>query len=325
MELIERYLQAVKFALPKEQRDDIIGELRDSILSQVEEREAALGRPLSEDEQVELLKKLGNPLHVASQYHKPQRLIGSAIFPIYWKVLMAALGVAFAVLAVAAIATAAAGKPFTESLGVLFRYPGNALTVFAWVTLVFAGLEYFGVKCQIGDRWDPRQLPPLLNSEPKQSRFELITSLALQTLFGVWWLTGLHYQYLILGPGANFLKFGAVWQSIYPLFVAAVLLDIATTSTKLFRPQWVPGHRVLRVANSALGLLILYFLINAPELFVAAQANAPHLQTLVNTINFGLRLALIIAVVVTVIVMGIEVARLLVRKPGRANHAAVGL
>ena len=56
MELIDRYLQAVKFALPKAQRDDIIGELRDSILSQVEEKEAALGRPLNESEQVELLK-----------------------------------------------------------------------------------------------------------------------------------------------------------------------------------------------------------------------------------------------------------------------------
>jgi len=38
MELIERYLQAVKFALPQKQRDDIIKELRDSILSQIEYR-----------------------------------------------------------------------------------------------------------------------------------------------------------------------------------------------------------------------------------------------------------------------------------------------
>src|SRR5262249_34537872 len=191
MDLIERYLQALKFALPKARRDDTVGELRDSILSQIEEKEAALGRPLSEDEQVELLKKLGNPLHVASQYHKPRRLIGPAIFPIYWKVLMTALGIAFAVLAVGAIAMAAAGKAFIESLGVLLRYPGNALMVFAWVTLVFAGLEYFGVKCRIGERWGPRSLPSLVKSDPPKSRFELITELALKTLFGVWWLTGL--------------------------------------------------------------------------------------------------------------------------------------
>ncbi len=55
MELIERYLQAVKFALPASQQDDIVKELRDSILSQIEEQESELGRRLSEGEQVELL------------------------------------------------------------------------------------------------------------------------------------------------------------------------------------------------------------------------------------------------------------------------------
>ena len=47
MEMIERYLQAVKFALPQAEREDIVKELRDSILSQIEEKEATLGRPLS--------------------------------------------------------------------------------------------------------------------------------------------------------------------------------------------------------------------------------------------------------------------------------------
>ena len=50
MELVDRYLQAVKAALPKGNQDDIVQELKDSILSQVEEKEAALGRPLNEDE-----------------------------------------------------------------------------------------------------------------------------------------------------------------------------------------------------------------------------------------------------------------------------------
>jgi hypothetical protein len=81
MEMIDRYLQAVKFGLPQTQRDDIIKELRDSILSQVEEKEAALGRPMSVDEQVELLQKLGRPMHLASRYRKQQYMIGGAMFP----------------------------------------------------------------------------------------------------------------------------------------------------------------------------------------------------------------------------------------------------
>ena len=122
MEMIERYLQAVKFALPPDQQDDIVKELRDNILSQVEEKEAALDRPLNEDEQADLLRKLGSPMQLASRYRKQQYMIGATMFPIYWRILKVSLGLAFVVLAAASIATAAAGKPFTESLGVLFRF-----------------------------------------------------------------------------------------------------------------------------------------------------------------------------------------------------------
>ena len=38
MELIDRYLQAVKFWLPKNQRQDIIAELSEYLRSQFEER-----------------------------------------------------------------------------------------------------------------------------------------------------------------------------------------------------------------------------------------------------------------------------------------------
>src|SRR5664279_664095 len=87
MELIDRYLQAVKFALPKAQRDDVLRELSDEILSQVEEKEAALGRPLTDDEQVAMLRQIGHPALVAGRYRQQQYLIGPVVFPIYRIVL----------------------------------------------------------------------------------------------------------------------------------------------------------------------------------------------------------------------------------------------
>ena len=107
MELVDRYLQAVKLALPKRNQDDIIQELNDSILSQVEEKETALGRPLNADEVVELLKNMGSPAKLASRYREQQGLIAPTVMPIYWKVLQAALGLAFLVNVIAAIVTAA--------------------------------------------------------------------------------------------------------------------------------------------------------------------------------------------------------------------------
>ena len=47
MELVERYLQAVKFWLPKAEQNDILAELAEDIHSQMEERETELGRALN--------------------------------------------------------------------------------------------------------------------------------------------------------------------------------------------------------------------------------------------------------------------------------------
>ena len=324
MELIERYLQAVKFALPQEQRDDIIKELRDNILSQVEEEEAELGRPLAENELVDLLKKLGSPMRLASRYRKQQQMIGATMFPIYWKVLKASLALAFLVLAAASIATAAAGKTLTESLGVLFRYPSVALMTFAWITLAFSALEFFGAKLRLKDTWDPRTLPPLVKHSPRKSRFELIAHLLVQTIFGVWWLAGLHYQYLIFGPGIVFIHFGPVWQTIYPLFVVMVLVDVALTAAMVAWPQWIQGRSVSRLVMSALGLVVLYFLILAPDLFVAASASASQLQALAKSINYGAHLGLLITAVVNVINVVKESVRLIGQRLGRIHQATVG-
>jgi hypothetical protein len=43
MELLDRYLQAVKFWLPAEQQDDIAAELGEDIRSQIEDRKEQLG------------------------------------------------------------------------------------------------------------------------------------------------------------------------------------------------------------------------------------------------------------------------------------------
>ena len=324
MEMIDRYLQAVKFALPQPQRDDIIKELRDSILSQIEEKEAALGRPLSEDEQAELLRKLGSPMQLASRYRKQQHMIGATMFPIYWKVLKASLVLAFVVLAAASIATAAAGKTLTESLGVLFRYPSVALMTFAWITLVFSALEFFGARFRFSERWDPRKLPPLVKTDPRKSQFELIAQFVIQTIFGVWWLAGLHYQYLIFGPGIAFLRFGPVWQMIYPLFVVLVIVDLGLTASRLVWPQWMQGGQVARLVMSALGLIVLYFLLNASDLFVATDASAPPLQSLARNINYGVRLGLVVTAIVNVINVVRESARLIGARLGRVHQATVG-
>src|ERR1700756_2884761 len=87
MELLDRYLQAVKKHLPWKRQDDIIAELRANLESQLEEKEAQLGRPLTQIEAEEWLKQLGQPTQMAARYQPQQYLIGPMLFPTYWYVL----------------------------------------------------------------------------------------------------------------------------------------------------------------------------------------------------------------------------------------------
>src|ERR1700724_3595969 len=87
MELLDRYLQAVKFWLPKKQQQDIIAELSEDLRSQIEDREAELGRNLNESEIAALLKQRGRPVLVANRFLPQESLIGPVLFPIYLFVL----------------------------------------------------------------------------------------------------------------------------------------------------------------------------------------------------------------------------------------------
>ncbi len=62
---------------------------------ELDEEEAALGRPLTEVEQEALLSQHGNPAMVAERYGAPRRtvafgwqLIGPELFPLYARVLL---------------------------------------------------------------------------------------------------------------------------------------------------------------------------------------------------------------------------------------------
>ena len=75
MELIDRYLQAVRFWLPKSQHDLAL-ELAEDLHSQVEAKKAELGRPLDEGEVSAILRECGRP---AGQYQSPPSWTSSTL------------------------------------------------------------------------------------------------------------------------------------------------------------------------------------------------------------------------------------------------------
>jgi hypothetical protein len=167
VDLIRRYVQAVGKYLPKGQRDDIVQELSANILSQFEDKEAELGRPLNEAERETIIKQHGNPAFVAAGFRQDQRtlafgqvLIGPAVFPFYAVVLSLNLGLTAVVCVVITIAF---GKPFLATVPAILTH---LLVQFGIVTLIFTVAHKHLVS--FPDRWDPRNplaAPPVLEDE----------------------------------------------------------------------------------------------------------------------------------------------------------------
>jgi hypothetical protein len=157
MNLLDRYLQAVARLLPKPRRDDIIAELRSNLLSQMEDREEALGRPLTEEEQAEILRNHGNPKIVAGRYLDGSlglafgvALIGPGLFPYYKTVLI--INETMTLLALAII------LPMLKLPVTLTRLLVPMLAQFAIATAIFILIDR---NFAILEQWDPRKLPPV--------------------------------------------------------------------------------------------------------------------------------------------------------------------
>ncbi|MGA7409678.1 MAG: hypothetical protein WBW33_04275, partial [Bryobacteraceae bacterium] len=305
MELLDRYLQAVKTWLPKAQQDDIIKELSDDILSQMEDKESELGRPLTEAEQSAILKHHGHPMLAASRYWPRQHLIGPTVFPIYWFVLKITVAITVGVSFLSCLSVLAGANPAQEVLGVLLRVPAVALSTFAWVTFVFAVLEYGHARFQRLDKWDPASLPriekrPTSNrsSGPKPLR-ELIAS----AVFFLWWLLVPQFPFLIFGPGEAFLKLSPGVLALHTTILLLLLLPVALQLVNVLRPSpdWL--RPVTQLLSKIAALVIISVLMKAGTL-VLVSANAPgNLAQIASVVNINI--SLVLAVISVIIVLQI--------------------
>ena len=217
MELLDRYLQAVKKHLPWQRQDDIIAELRANLEAQLEDKETELGRPLTKQEAEEWLKQLGSPIQVAARYQRQQYLIGPTLFPTYWYVLKLAFFWLTAVYVVARVITVAAqGSSVEAYAGIALGLPWIWLVNAAIITLIFAAIELSGARfggkiAQIppmGAGWSPMDLPPVGAGDGENKPWSFAKAIA-EVIFGclffAWLLLVPHYPYLLFGPGAWYL------------------------------------------------------------------------------------------------------------------------
>jgi hypothetical protein len=335
MEIVERYLQTVKSALPDAQRDDIINELSEDIHSEIEEKESELGRPLSEAELEVILKRHGHPLIVASRYRQDQRsfsfgrqLIGPVLFPFYAKVLSFNLGITSVVILIIFTALLASGQSlsFHEAISTLFL---QLLIQFAIVTPIFMAFDRHLEKYP--DRWDPRtpnrrHYPAVTVAAPTTvSRLESISQIVAIAVFLAWIRTVRGLPSLIFGPAATFLKAAPVWHQLYLPVVLLALVQVAQSVINLIRPGWVLVRSFTRIAAGGAGLVICLFLLRAGVWVVPASGGnlSSGYQEAIAIVNKTLLYSLSAALVIQAIILLTELRRLArgtphtpARKPG---------
>ena len=260
MDLVERYIEAVKFWLPKHLKDDIAAELADDIRSEIEEAERQKGRPLTEDEIAAILKGRGRPMLVASRFLPKRWLIGPEIFPIYIFVLKIVALVCLIPAVIALLMAISAHQDMAQSMATAWNQFWTGLwSAFAVVTIIFAVIERQGMNPSSLDKWNPRSLRPVVDSNriPRGTSVgDIIGSLILITLFAAGYLSQNVYDF----PGVR-LSLAPQWVPFCQISVAIAVVEIGISAANLFTPYWTVAGVLARAAVDLAKIGAFYWLI----------------------------------------------------------------
>ena len=310
MELLDRYLQAIEFWLPKRQKQDIIAELSEDLRSQIEEKETELGRKLQDVEVEAILKRCGAPLEVASRYRPQQYLIGPALFPVYRFVLaVSVIGCVvprFLIwLVFLLVDPAHRGYLHMENMGVTVLY-------FAFfTTLAFAIAERSGVKLEALNTWNPRKLPPVRDPN-RISRFGSLFEIAAAVVVNVWF-AGIFWPQRAIDFYGVRITIAPVWQVFFWSFLFLAAANVAIAVVNLFRPYWTPRRASLRLLFDGIGAGLFCGLLKAHLLVGISASSIPAAKAieLTNLINTWIARMLPWAIVTMLVMLSFDVYRIM--------------
>ncbi len=276
MENLDRYLKAVKFYLPRAQKEDIVRELCENLLSEMDDREKELGRPLTKADVQQILRRHGHPMIVAGGYHRSRRsltfgrqIISPQMFPFYVRHLW--LNLAITALFVAVVALA--GKPVVLPW-VLF----SICLQFVVLTLVYGVMDVFFRRSNHPAAPLPLDFPiPIW-----QSRVGLI----LWGLFIVWWLALRAFPAVLFGSAAGLLTLGPALDRYSVPILLLLIAGIVQRYVNLIHPEWTRLLPAMRVAINGIGLIVVFLMMQDHAFVVVTPAiKTQHANELAETFN----------------------------------------
>ena len=319
MEVLDRYLEAVRGWLPRDQRADIVAELAEDLRSEINDRERALGRPLADDEIVALLKRRGHPMTVAEGYLPSRHLIGPAMLPAWRRTVAIVLGVLLA-LAVAGYAIfsgpARGAVPALSSVWIWIWLAG--LAAFAYVglfTVIFSLVEWHHRRAQATGTWDPRDPEGLLGTDPetaarRSARAYAVVEVVSDLLILYVWL-GLHS---VAMPTVG-LVLTPAWYALHWPVAAYLVASIGVNLADALRPSVSRRHLLAHLGVNAFALVLTtWLLLSSPWVNVVVPGlAAAKAATVQRWLNLG--------GLVTLLVIGVFYLTRVVQLALRASEA----
>lgn len=310
MELLDRYLHAIKFWLPRAQQNDIVAELSEDIRSQIEEREAKLGHKLTDFEVAAVLKERGRPAVVASRYLPQGYLIGPTLFPIYRRVLIIVVVCYVSAWLLGWIGMAVFHPFYHSNVGALIggmwaSFWGITFFGVGAVTAVFAVLERVKGGAKFLEDWNPLELPAV-RDPLRIPRASSIVEIAVNLLFIAWATTDV-WSRVVFEKGGVRIVLAPAWRAFLWTFVLVAAANIVLAAVNLFRRQWTWTTAGVRLALDCVGCVALCWIVKARLLveIVAPNLSSEKAAQIVNVINTNLAKSFPSAVVGCVLVIAL--------------------
>ena len=333
MELIKKYVYAVTQKLPEQQRADIEKELTGLIEDMLDVR--TQGAEVREKDVEEVLLELGEPAALAARYRGKERyLISPEHFNPYVSVLKVVLlsviiGITVASVIEFFVEPDQFVKQFAEYLATLFAV---SIQGFAWVTIIFAVLEYKGVptsdnKGNANKHWKPSDLPSIPDAKTRIKASEPILGIIFSILFLVLFtfaidLVGLHRY-----TGGQSMAVPVFDEEVFRRYVPFIWLITAIAilrdCLKMITRKWTAPIVVFHLLFNVVSLILALVMFSDPAIwnptFIMELVNAGVIQegtdgfdtvtTIWNSFQEGLIVVIALITIIDSVAVGLKLYR----------------
>lgn len=295
MELLDRYLNFIRFLLPRGKQQDIIEELSADLHAQIADKETELGRAPNSAELEAILKQCGHPLLVAARYQSEQALIGQPFYPLYLFALKMVQWVLFPLLlVVGAVLALFHVHPIAALIGSVGDAIAGAIYMVGLLTVVFVVLERLQTKLTFLEDWKPRNLPklPVMPDQMQIPRADSFGGFLGSAAFLAWWTGLLHIPQTAKLEFLNPIPEAFFWPVL--VFFAA---EMALHAVNLFLPWWTRKRAAVHALIDVYAILLAAALLRVwPWFALKMPSGSPAVLAQVELVMNG---ALYVGVVAT--------------------------